>query len=161
AEEFLINEDGVNKRALDVVDRCLAFEYEQISDQISCIVLRKFEVKYFHDLSTFIKKYIRSVHFNRDPRYLLLYLTECAGQYPLECLNMIDEMIIFENVDVSKRGYLDDEPLTLILAIYSKLHQGQLKYRNERRRALDIFDRMLALPAIRRKATNALVDVLN
>ncbi|MBD1425676.1 NACHT domain-containing protein [Sphingobacterium arenae] len=161
AEAFLINEDGINKRALDVVNRCLAFEYEQISGQISSIVLRKFEVKYFQDLSAFIKKYIASEHFTRDPRYLLLYLTECAGQYPLECLNMLDQMIIPENVDISKRAYLDDEPLTLILAIYSKLHQGQLKYRCERRRALDIFDRMLALPAIRRKATNALEDVLN
>lgn len=161
SEEFLINERGVNFRALDVIERCLSSDDDNISDRISSIVLRKFNIKYFRDLSNFIKKYISSVHFARDPRYILLYLTECAAAYPLECLDLIDEMIIPENVDISKRGYLDDEPLTLILAIYSKLQQGQLRYHNERKRALDIFDRMLALPAIRQKATNALEEVLN
>ncbi|MEN5195784.1 hypothetical protein [Sphingobacterium faecium] len=161
AEEFLINDEGINFRALDVIEHCLSFDCDDISYRISSIVLRKFEIKYFQDLSIFIQKYISSIHFGRDPSYLLSYLTECSAAYPLECLDLIDEMIIPENVDISKRGYLDDEPLTLILAIYSKLQQGQLKYRNERRRALDIFDRMLALPAIRQKATNALEEVLH
>ncbi|MBB1643888.1 NACHT domain-containing NTPase [Sphingobacterium sp. UME9] len=161
AEEFLINEEGVNFRALDVIEHCLSFEDDDLSGRISCIVLRKFKIEYFQELSSFVKKYISTIHFARDPRYLLLYLTECSAAYPLECLDLIKEMIIPENVDISKRGYLHDEPLTLILAIYSKLQQGQLRYRNERRRALDIFDRMLALPAIRQKATNALEEVLH
>lgn len=161
AEEFLICENEVNLRALEIIQRCLAFKYESLSHQFSSIVLRKFKPKDFNILKSFITSYINTHHFSQDPRYLLLYLTECTGQYPLDCLEIINEVIIPENVDISKRGYLGDEPLVLILAIYSKLQQGSLRYMKERKVALDTFDRMLELPAIRSKAINALENVLN
>ncbi len=56
---------------------------------------------------------------------------------------------------------MGDEPLILVLAIYSKLRSLKFKYATEQKKALDEFDRMLKIPAIRIKALEAMENVLN
>lgn len=160
AEDFLIQDNTIHEKALTIIKDSLARE-EDISHELSGLVLRKFKPAHFEGLYDFIKLYIVSTHFKKDPRYLFMYLIECVSLYPLKCLELANEMSIPEDVDQSKKAYLRDEPLTLILAIYSKLRTETFKFRNEQIIALDVFDRMLSIPSIRGKALEAMDNVLD
>ena len=108
-----------------------------------------------------MEKYIATDQFSNDPRYLLEFLTECSSLYPKECLDLLVKMNIPEQVDMSKKAYFGDEPLVLVLAIYSRLRLEPFKYREEQKTALDCFDKLLGIPSIRYKALEAMEKVLN
>ena len=88
-------------------------------------------------------------------------MTECSSLYPKECLDLLVKMNIPEQVDMSKKAYFGDEPLVLVLAIYSRLRLEPFKYREEQKTALDCFDKLLGIPSIRYKALEAMEKVLN
>ncbi|MGI4727005.1 MAG: hypothetical protein ACRYGB_00380 [Janthinobacterium lividum] len=161
AEKFLIENGNVKNRAMQVLVRCLAHLDFDISHELAGLVLREFKIENFKELYGFIELYISTVHFSNDPRYLLLFLTECSSIYPTECLQLLEKMNILYKVDISKKGYLGDEPLVLVLSIYSRLRLDQFKYINEQQIALDTFDKLLGIPAIRYKALEAMENVLN
>lgn len=161
AEKLLVGEDGIDKRSLQVLERCLAQNSEDLSHEFSGLVLRKFNQHQFLELYHFIEKYITTQHFAKDPRYLFEYLTECAASYPCECLDLLCKMTLSYKVDIRETAYMGDEPLILVLAIYSKLRNLKFKYLTEQNKALDEFDRLLKIPAIRVKALQALENVLN
>lgn len=160
AEDFLIKDDNINSKALKIIKDSLGRE-DDISQELSGLVLRKFKPVHFEGLYDFIKEYIVSIHFKKDPRYLFMFLIECVSLYPLKCLELANDMSLPEDVDQNKTAYLRDEPLTLILSIYSKLRLDTYKHRNEQSVALDVFDKMLAFPSIRNKALEAMDNVLN
>lgn len=161
AEKLLIENVNVNDRAMQVLKRCLAHSNFDISHELAGLVLRKFKIENFNELYEFIELYIATIHFSNDPRYLLQFLTECSSIYPTECLRLLVKMNTPHEVDISKKGYLGDEPLVLVLSIYSRLRLEKFKYRNEQQIALDTFDKLLGVPAIRYKALEAMENVLN
>ncbi|WP_312398390.1 ATP-binding protein [Sphingobacterium sp.] len=161
AEKLLVGENGIDKRSIQVLERCLAQDSEDLSHEFSGLVLRKFKTNQFLELYSFIEKYITTRHFAKDPRYLFEYLTECTASYPCECLKLLGKMNLPFEVDMRETAYMGDEPLILLLAIYSKLRSLKFKYATEQKRALDEFDRMLKIPAIRIKALEAMENVLN
>lgn len=162
AEKFLIGNGNINPRALQVLERCLKDESGvNLSHEFSGLVLRVFEPAYFSQLNMFIGQYVKSVNFAKDPSYLFEYLTECAADYPCECLSLLSSMNLPFKVDITETAYMGDEPLILVLAIYSKLRNTRYKFRVEQERALDEFDRMLNIPSIRSKALEAMENVLN
>lgn len=161
AEKFLINDGNVHHRAIQVLERCLKNKSFDISHELAGLVLRKFKIENFGQLYRFIEQYIGTVHFSKDPRYLLEFLTECSSIYPTECLSLLEKMNIPDDVDISQKAYLGDEPLVLVLAIYSRLRLESFKYKNEQKIALDMFDKLLGIPAIRYKALDAMDNVLN
>lgn len=159
-EDFLIRDGSIDQRALEVLMRCLKSDGDH-AHNLSTMVLRKFEVRYFLQLKDFIESYIATKHFAEDPRYLLKFLTECSAAYPLECLKILQSMQVPENVDISKRGYLNNEPLVLVLAIYSRLRDESGTHEREQDIALDIFDKMLTMPNYRQKAFSAMESILD
>lgn len=161
AESFLVGDDGVNQRCLVILDKCLGQNETDLSHEFSGLVLRKFTALHFNQLLGFIEHYVLTAHFAKDPRYLFEYLTECAALYPCECLALLCKMNLPFNVDIRETAYLGDEPLILVLAIYSKLRDVKYKYKVEQEKALDEFDRMLTMPSIRIKALEAMENVLN
>jgi len=161
AENFLIGENGIDNRSIQVLERCLAQNSKDLSHEFAGLVLRKFKQSQFLELYNFIKKYVMSPHFAKDPRYLIEYLTECASKYPCECLELLGMMNFSFKVDLCETAYMGDEPLVLILAIYSKLRNQKFRYFKEQKKALDQFDKMLKIPSIRTKAIEALENVLN
>ncbi len=161
AEDLLIGEHGVGDRCLQVLERCLGQSQEDLSHEFSGLVLRKFTTEHFLPLYNFMEKYVTTVHFAKDPRYLFEYLTECAALYPSECLKLLCKMNLPFKVDITQTAYMGDEPLILVLAIYSKLCNLKFKYAAEQQIALDQFDRMLSIPSIRVRALEAMEKVLN
>lgn len=162
AEKFLKTMNGsINIKALQVLEHCLGNTSGDLSHEFSGVVLRKFKIVDFLSTQVYLKKYIASKQFNSDPRYLLEYLTECSSIYPVECLKLLDEINWPINVDITEKGYLGDEPLILVLSIYSRLRIEPFKYRVEQRKTLDLFDNLLAIPSIRMKAFEAMDTVLN
>jgi hypothetical protein len=161
AEKLLVGENGVDSRSIQVLEQCLDQSRVDLSHEFSGLVLREFKQNHFLELYSFIKKYAVSSHFAKDPRYLFEYLTECASKYPCECLELLTLMNLPFEVDLRETAYLGDEPLILILAIYSKLRNLKFKYVKEQNKALDEFDRMLKMPSVRVKALEALENVLN
>ncbi|MGN7986238.1 NACHT domain-containing protein [Pedobacter sp. 22226] len=162
AEKFLVEDGDINQRALQVLERCVKDAGGvDLSHELSGLVLRVFEPVYFPQLHNFISQYVKSVHFAKDPSYLFEYLTECAADYPCECLAMLHSMKFPFEVNIAETGYMGDEPLILVLAIYSKLRNHRFRYRTEQEMALDEFDRMLTIPSIRSKALEAMENVLN
>jgi hypothetical protein len=70
-------------------------------------------------------------------------------------------MTIPDRVDITQKAYIGDEPLVLVLAIYSRLRLEHFRFKNEQRIALDVFDKLLGIPSIRYKALEAMETVLN
>lgn len=161
AESFLIKDDIVDQRSVQVLERCLSHSEFDLSHEFSGLVLRVFKIENFGELYSFMEKYIATDQFSNDPRYLLEFLTECSSLYPKECLDLLVKMNIPEQVDMSKKAYFGDEPLVLVLAIYSRLRLEPFKYREEQKTALDCFDKLLGIPSIRYKALEAMEKVLN
>ncbi len=161
AESFLIRDGVVDHRSMQVLERCLSHAEFDLSHEFSGLVLRVFKIENFGELYNFMGKYISTDHFSNDPRYLLEFLTECSSLYPKECLNLLVKMNTPEKVDISKKAYFGDEPLILVLAIYSRLRLEPFKYREEQKTALDSFDKLLGIPSIRHKALEAMENVLN
>ncbi len=122
---------------------------------------RRTTIENIEELYSFIEKYITTDQFSNDPRYLLEFLTEYSSLYPKECLDLLVKMNTPEKIDISKRAYLGDEPLVLVLAIYSRLRLEPFKYREEQKMALDCFDKLLGIPSIRYKALEARENALN
>jgi hypothetical protein len=161
AESFLIRDGVVDQRSMQVLERCLSHTEFDLSHEFSGLVLRVFKIENFGELYSFMEKYIATDQFSNDPRYLLEFLTECSSLYPKECLDLLVKMNPPEKVDISKKAYLGDEPLVLVLAIYSRLRLEPFKYHEEQKTALDCFDRLLGIPSIRYKALEAMENVLN
>ncbi|WP_051315835.1 NACHT domain-containing protein [Algoriphagus vanfongensis] len=161
AESLLIRDGVVDKRSMQVLERCLSHTEFDLSHEFSGLVLRVFKIENFGELYSFIEKYIATEQFSKDPRYLLEFLTECSSLYPKQCLDLLEKMNIPEKVDISQKAYLGDEPLVLVLAIYSRLRLEPFKYRGEQKTALDCFDKLLGIPSIRFKALEAMENVLN
>jgi hypothetical protein len=160
-EKFLIENGKVNSRAMKVLERCLTYNDIDISHELSGLVLRKFKVENFDSLINYIEQYISTTHFLKDPRYLLEFLTECSSNYPTKCLDLLCRMTIPDRVDITQKAYIGDEPLVLVLAIYSRLRLEHFRFKNEQRIALDVFDKLLGIPSIRYKALEAMETVLN
>ncbi|MHA7129239.1 NACHT domain-containing protein [Algoriphagus namhaensis] len=161
AESLLIRDGVVDQRSVQVLERCLSHTEFDLSHEFSGLVLRVFKIENFGELYSFMEKYIATQHFSNDPRYFLDFLTKCSSLYPKECLDLLIKMNIPEKVDISKKAYFGDEPLVLVLAIYSRLRLERFKYREEQKTALDCFDNLLGIPSIRYKALEAMEKVLN
>ncbi|UCS92443.1 AAA family ATPase [Echinicola marina] len=161
AEELLINNGKINTKAIEVLERCMKYPDIDISNDLSGLILRKFKIENFRELYSFIEKYISTPHFRDDPQYLFDFLLECSALYPTECLALLVDMDVPENVDIRKRAFNGDESLVLILSIYSKLRLKPFKYLDEQNTALDVFDKLLQVPSIRNRANDALDKALN
>ncbi len=161
AEDFLIQVNGVNERAMQILKTSIENSGLDISHQLSGLILRKFQPEYFELLYSFMEQYVTTEYFKMDPRYLLEYLTTCSANHPLECLKLLCRMALPEKVDISRTAFIGNEALTLLLSIYSRLRSEPLKFGKEQYIVLDTFDRMLHIPTFRSRAVEAMENVLH
>jgi hypothetical protein len=91
-----------------------------------------------------------------EPLYFLQLLIKCARDYPIECLKLVENMNFSKTPNIQERGYYREEPVQLILAIYSKLNMNLKKNKKYVRKSLDIFDSMLTHNHLRNSANKAI-----
>lgn len=144
AEANLYNDnDTTSKRAFEILFQFLNKNNEDFATAYSGIILRKFAKHNFEKSYSFLVKYSKSKLCIAQPSYFLQLLLTCAKDYPLECLNLIQNLNYDRIPHLQRRGYYDKEPVQLILAIYSKLNMDLDKNRRAIKKTLDIFDEML------------------
>lgn len=157
AEANLIDEKGkIDKKSLNIITRLLKQKDKNFSSSYSGLVLRKIKNKNFKQLYPFLYKYSKSSLCMDEPSYFLQLLLECVKDYPLECLKLVENMNFYKTPNIQGIAYYRDEPVQLILAIYSKLNMDLKNNKQNVIKALDIFDSMLTLNHLRLSANNAI-----
>ena len=104
-----------------------------------------------------VRKYIAAPAGRSRNRAFYSFLQLCVQDYPEECIELAAEFDSHENPDI-QRNTLDKKPLELLLSAYHVLTEIDTESPNLEV-AMDTFDRMLALPAYRSGATEALALV--
>ncbi|MGV0831985.1 NACHT domain-containing protein [Empedobacter brevis] len=161
AENFLIDKNkNINQKALSILFEFLDEKDKELASEYSGLILRKFKLKNFEELLSFMDSYSKSVLFRKDPRYFLKYLLKSSKYYPKECIQLLDNMNFINAPSIQDSGYYDKEPIQLVLAIYSKLVSEINKDKIMINKTLDIFDRMLKHPHLRLNAASAIEIVI-
>lgn len=157
AEANLINKEGeIDDKSLNILNRLLGEKDKDFSSSFSGLVLRKIKNKNFEEFYPFLKTYSKTSLCLDEPRYFLQLLLKCAKDYPLECLQLVENMNLEKTPNIQERGYYSEEPVQLILAIYSKLNLHPKKNRKSIKKSLDIFDVMLTHSHLRVSANKAI-----
>ena len=142
AEANLYFENEFSQECYDLLLKFLKVEGDDIASRYSGFILRKFKLSNFDIAYPFLIEYIKSSHCEKEPRYFFNYLAESAKKHPLECFQLFKKTVHLGNNDVQKRGYLRDEPVKVLLAIYNSLKKNN--YNNsEINKLLDLLDEIL------------------
>lgn len=149
--EFLSEEEGEDK------------EGNTFADAYSCIILRQMkDDKYFPLLFDFFDQYSRSLHCKNSPAYFLQFLIKCSQKYPLECLSLLKNIDFESPPSIQNSGYYSEEPIQLLLAIYSGLSQKPHQYKPDKiEESLNLFDHLLKHSHLRDAANTAIEMVLH
>ena len=91
-----------------------------------------------------------------QPNYFLQLLLSCAKDHPLKCLKLVQNLKFDRIPDIRLKGYYGNEPVQLILAIYSKLNMKLSENRKHVKKSLDIFDAMLKHNHLRTSVNQAI-----
>lgn len=144
AEANLFERNGMpNEKSFKILHQFLNQDNEEIASAYSGLVLRKFKNNNFKETYSFLIAYSKSKLCLAQPSYFLQLLMGCTKEYPVECLKLVGNMKFDRLPDIQRRGYYRDEPVQLILSIYSKLNMNLKENRKLVNRTLDIFDSML------------------
>ncbi len=156
AEKNLMGKDGkINPKSLYILNSFLNQKDKEFASRYSGLILRKVNNGNFKKLYSFLNKYSKTNLCREEPKYFLDLLLGCVKDYPKECLKLV-ENINFNKVPSHSRGYYNNEPVQLILAIYSKLNLESKKNKKYIKKSLDIFDAMLTHRHLRASANNAI-----
>ena len=72
-----------------------------------------------------------------------MYLKQSAREYPIECLELMEQCLPFRPISIQHRGYMDKEPIQAVLAIFSSLHKKERQTTIYNERILNLFDKLL------------------
>lgn len=156
AEENLFAKGMLDKKCLDIVFEFINETDDDFAQSYSTLILRKFNNQNFKELYPFMQKYSKSILFRNQPRYFLQYLMQCAKDYPIECLELLENMNFNKVITVQDRGHYDAEPVQLVLSIYSSLNNNFKTNKKQIKRALTVFDDMLKLDHLRLNSNKAI-----
>ena len=157
AEKNLISKDGrMNQKSIHILNSFLNQKDKEFSSMYSGLILRKFKNNNFKQLYSFLFSYSKTKLCMDEPRYFLMLLLKCAKDYPLECLKLLENMNFKKTPNIQDRGHYREEPVQLILAIYSKLNMNMKQNKKHVIKALDVFDDMLIHNHLRSFANNAI-----
>jgi len=154
-EHYLFKDDKLQPNALKLLYRCLEIKGDDIASRFSGLILRKFKLENFSEVFSFLQSYMKSSHADKEPRYLLNYITQCSKQFPHECLDLMKDSLHIGHGDIQKRGFVDKEPVQAILAIYSALNMHPENQQKALNTTLDLFDYLLLNNRFRHHATEA------
>lgn len=111
----------------------------------------------FLEVYPLLQKYARSNVARKEPRYYFEYLLKCAKKHPVECLELLQHVNIYEKPDISKAGYSDDEPIKVLIGIYNSLSSLEKKNFKHLNKTISLFDKMLKTQKFR-GAANKVID---
>ena len=134
----------------------LKYKDNEAASRYSGLVLRQFKPNVFNDVLPFLKAYVKSSHAKKEPRYLFNLLTECSKDFPLECLELMQAAIDFEDDNILERWYVDKEPVQVVLSIYSSLNKDFNSNMGKLEETLDLFDVLLQNNRLRIHANQAI-----
>jgi hypothetical protein len=141
AEVNLFQEDGgiIQKNCLKLFDRFLNDKTKEMSRAYSHMFLRlspdKFEI-----LLPWIKRYSKSSVCKNSSHYFFEYLFKLTGKYPIQCLNLMDNVNILKISDDEENGYNNDKILNVIVGAYHSLLKNKEKNKNQIIRSVRMFD---------------------
>jgi len=157
AEENLINKNKeINIKSLHIINSFLNQKDKEFSNAYSGLILRKVNNGNFIKLYLFLNKYSKTSLCLDEPKYFLDLLIACAKDYPKKCLKLVKNMNFNNPPNIQDGGYYREEPVQLILAIYSKLNMDSKNNKEHIKKSLDIFDAMLTHNHLRASAKNAI-----
>lgn len=157
AEKNLISKKGeIDIKSLHIINSFLNQRDKEFSSAYSALILRKVNNSNFIKLYPFLNKYSKTSLCLDEPRYFLDLLISCAKDYPKECLKLVENMNFNKSPNIQDVGYYREEPVQLILAIYSKLNMDSKNNKKYIKKSLDIFDNMLTHSHLRASANNAI-----
>ena len=114
-------------------------------------------VAHFPYVREFLYDYVKSkVGRYRDGDFYE-YLLKCVQKYPDDCLELVAYFENHEGPDITHRK-LDKEPLDLIIQAYNTYKKYDEPEKNLDL-AMDLFDRILQVPAYRQEARKAAEDI--
>ncbi|WP_452221435.1 hypothetical protein [Lacinutrix salivirga] len=157
AEANLIDsKEKINIKSLDILKRLLKQKDKEFSSAYSGLILRKIKKNNFKQVYSFLILYSKTSLCMDEPRYFLMLLLTCTKDYPLECLRLLENMNFKRIPNIQESGHYREEPVQLVLAIYSKLNMDLKKNKKHVRKSLDIFDSMLKHNHLRASANKAI-----
>lgn len=111
----------------------------------------------FLEVYPLLQKYAQSNAAKKDPHYYFEYLLKCAKKHPVECLELLQNVITYDKPEISQVGYYDDEPVKVLIGIYNSLSSLETKNLKHLNRAIVLFDKMLKTQKFR-GAANKVID---
>ena len=112
----------------------------------------------FLEVFPLLQKYARSNVARKEPLYYFEYLLKCAKKYPVECLELLKYVNIYDKPDISQAGYYRrDEPVKVLIGIYNSLSSLETKNHKYLNKAIVLFDKMLKTQKFR-DAANKVID---
>lgn len=157
AEENLISKKKeIDIKSLHIINRFLNQKDKEFSNAYSGLILRKVNNSNFIKFYPFLNKYSKTSLCLDEPRYFLNLLISCAKDFPKECLTLVENINFNKSPNIQDIGYYREEPVQLILAIYSKLNMDSKNNKKYIKKSLDIFDSMLTHNHLRTSANNAI-----
>jgi len=159
AEENLFSEEPYNAKCQALLLRLLNFSSEKLSRRFSGLILRKIKPEKFKVMESFLYAYVKSGHIQHEPRYFIQLLKDASKDYPESCLTLLEQCIDIKHHDIRKSGYLGQEPIQAVLAIFSAISKSDEVYNQYKDRILDLFDKLLKDQQYRSRALMA-IDTL-
>jgi len=157
AEANLFNQNGKpDKKSFKILNSFLKEKSDNFASAYSGIILRKFKHYNFKETYPFLINYSKSQLCMIEPSYFLQLLLSCAKEHPVKCLVLVQNLSFDRIPDIQLRGFYRNEPVQLILAIYSKLNMNLKDNRKYVKKSLDVFDAMLKHNHLRASVNQAI-----
>lgn len=142
-EHHLFKNGVLQEKPFQLLIDLLSYDGKVLAQKYSGMILRLFKPSNFKAVLPFLKAYIQSEHIKSEPRYLVMYLKQSAREYPIECLELMEQCLPFRPISIQHRGYMDKEPIQAVLAIFSSLHKKERQTTIYNERILNLFDKLL------------------
>jgi hypothetical protein len=144
---------SVRRKCKIVLERFLTDKSKHVAHQYNVMYLHIKKASY-NDWLPFLYKYSKSSIARKNPQYFLEYLVNNSTEYPIQCLDILDNLKSLPRPDISNGPYYQDEPLKIVLNSYNILVNSENK--EYLKKSIEIFDRMLKIDFLRQQANSAL-----
>lgn len=156
AEANLFTKPIINKVSLKILSQFIDEIDDDFAHSYSTLILRKFKPDNFEEVYSFLQEYTNTILCSKEPKYLLDYLIKCSKIYPIKCLKLYKNIDLTPYPDIQKRGYFNQEPVQLILSIYSSLNNNFEDNNKQISETMNLFDEMLKNQKYRISANRAI-----
>lgn len=145
---LLSNNKSETLKKAEVIFKKLLDSKEQVIQNEYVNAFREFNHEDFNTLFKYILLYSKTkpISERRIDNEIFKYLLQCVGEEPKKCLEILENLLETSNFD-PQLSYISEEPVQVLIGAYNKL---KTYYKNDTytEKAMDIFDRLLQIPAL-------------